>query len=244
LQPRSEPRLSRVHSLTKRAADPSVAVMAEAATVQKPRGGGRPRNEATRQLILATTLELLKRETLQAISIEAIAKEAGVSKATIYRWWTSKAAIVIDAFIEHHIVRTPLRRDLPPGEAIADHMRHLIEQYSGWPGRVVAQILGESQSDPSIAREFRERFHYGRRAVVRETLEEWRRSGAIDRGTNIEMLMDVLYAPIYMRLLVGHAPLDEKFATELPAFVYGLLGAPLPKASIKQKKKVSRAQKA
>jgi AcrR family transcriptional regulator len=213
--------------------------MPEAVDLQKPRAVGRPRNEATRKLILMTTMELLKKETLQSISIEAIAKAAGVSKATIYRWWTSKAAIVIDAFIEHHIVRTPMRRDLPPGEAIAEHMRHLIEQYSGWPGHVVAQIIGEAQSDPSIGREFRERFHYGRRAVVREALEEWRRSGAIDRDTNVEMLMDVLYAPIYMRLLVGHAPLDAQFATELPAFVYGLLGAPLPKASAKKKKRAA-----
>src|SRR5262245_24160005 len=123
------------------------------AVLERPRAGGRPRNEATRLLILRTTLELLRKETLQAITIEAIAKAAGVSKATIYRWWSSKTAIVIDAFIEHHIVRTPMRHDLPPGEAIVDHMRHLIEQYSGWPGQIVAQIVGEAQSDPSIRRE-------------------------------------------------------------------------------------------
>ncbi|HWI85420.1 MAG TPA: TetR/AcrR family transcriptional regulator [Sphingomonas sp.] len=205
--------------------------MEDIATVSKPRGGGRPRSEATRRLILTTTLKLLENETLQSITIEAIAKEAGVSKATIYRWWDSKASIVIEAFIEHHIVKTPMRRDIPPGEAVVDHLRHLIEQYSGFPGRIVAQILSEGQSDPVIAREFRERFHYGRRAIVRETMEEWRRSGDIDPSTNVEMLMDVLYAPVYMRLLLGHAPLDEKFAEDLPAFVYGLLGAKLPKSS-------------
>jgi AcrR family transcriptional regulator len=201
---------------------------AKATDVDKPRAGGRPRNEATRVLILKTALELLRTETLQAITIEAIAKAAGVSKATIYRWWTSKASIVIDAFIEHHIVRTPMRHDLPPGEAIADHMRHLIEQYSGWPGQIVAQIIGEAQSQPSIGREFRERFHYGRRAVVREAIERWRVSGQIDRNIDIEMLMDILYSPIYMRLLVGHAPLDDKFATQLPNFVFGLLNIPPP----------------
>lgn len=197
----------------------------------KARGGGRPRNEATRRLILSTTLELLRTETLQSITIEAIAKAAGVGKATIYRWWNSKAAIVIDAFIEHHLVRTPMRRDLPPGAAIADHHRHLVEQYTGLPGRIVAQILAEAQSDPAIAREFRERFHYGRRAVVRETVEEWRRSGEIPQDINVEMLMDVLYAPIYMRLILGHAPLDDRFSAELVSFIYGLLGAPDPNRS-------------
>jgi AcrR family transcriptional regulator len=199
--------------------------------LEKMRTAGRPRNEATRRLILRTALELLQHETLQAITIEAIAKAAGVSKATIYRWWTSKAAIVIEAFIEHHIVRTPMRQDVPPGEAIAEHMRHLVEQYSGWPGHIVAQIIGEAQSDPSIGREFRERFHYGRRAVVREAMEQWRRSGDIDNDTDIEALMDVLYAPIYMRLLVGHAPLDDKFVKQHVAFVYKLLGASSPRGS-------------
>ena len=210
---------------------------AKVTEIERPKAGGRPRNEATRLLILRTALELLKKQTLQSITIEAIAKAAGVSKATIYRWWTSKASIVIDAFIEHHIVRTPMRHDLPPGEAIVDHMQHLIEQYSGWPGQIVAQIIGEAQSQPTIGREFRERFHYGRRAVVREALEKWRTSGEIDRNIDIEMLMDVLYSPIYMRLLVGHAPLDEKFAVQLPAFVFGLLNAPVPQR-LRSKKRV------
>jgi AcrR family transcriptional regulator len=210
---------------------------AKVTEIERPKAGGRPRNEATRLLILRTALDLLKKATLQSITIEAIAKAAGVSKATIYRWWTSKASIVIDAFIEHHIVRTPMRHDLPPGEAIVDHMQHLIEQYSGWPGQIVAQIIGEAQSQPTIGREFRERFHYGRRAVVREALEKWRTSGEIDRNIDIEMLMDVLYSPIYMRLLVGHAPLDEKFADQLPAFVFGLLNAPVPQR-LRSKKRV------
>lgn len=193
--------------------------------MEKPRGGGRPRNEESRKQILASTLDLLRTEPLQAITIEGIASAAGVSKTTIYRWWNSKASIVIDAFIEHHIVKTPMRRDLPPGEAVMDHMRTLAEQYAGWPGRVVSQIIGEAQSDPSIGREFRERFHYGRRAIAREVVEQWRASGDIDPKTNVEMLMDVIYAPIYMRLLLGHAPLDDKFVTEYQAYVNGLLQA-------------------
>lgn len=199
---------------------------------EKPRSAGRPRSEETRRLILKSALFLLEKETLQGITIEAIAKSAGVSKATIYRWWDSKALIVIDAFIEHHVIRTPMRRDLPPGESIAQHMRSLVEQYSGWGGRIVAQIIAEAQSDPAIGREFRERFHYGRRAVVREVLDEWRRTGEIDPGTDIEMLMDVLYSPIYMRLLVGHAPLNDRFIEDLLGYLIPLLkGGPSHQAS-------------
>ena len=66
------------------------------------------------------------------------AKTAGVSKATICRWWSSKAEIVDE---RHHV---------PTGQTIAEYLNHLGEQYAGWPGRIVAKILGEAQSDPSI----------------------------------------------------------------------------------------------
>lgn len=191
-------------------------------------GVGRPRNEVTRKLILRTTLELLKTDTLQSISIEAIAREAGVSKATIYRWWDSKGLIVIDAFIENHLVRTPMRRDVPPGQAIAEHFVHLVEQFSGWSGRLVAQILADAQANPIIGEQFRERFHYGRRAVVSEMLAAWKKSGDLKTDADNELLMDLIYSPIYMRLMVGQAPLTRQFAISYLSLVYSLLGAQQP----------------
>ena len=179
------------------------------ATQALPRRAGRPRSETTRHSILRATLHLLEDTTVQSLTIEAIAREAGVGKATIYRWWDSKALVVIDAFVEHHIVRTPMSSDLPPAEALAIHFSALVREYAGWSGRIVAQIIAEGQSDPTVLREFRERFHYGRRAVVREVLEQWRRGGSIPAPADIEVLADLIYAPVYMRLLLGHSPLDE-----------------------------------
>ncbi|WP_322086951.1 TetR/AcrR family transcriptional regulator [Burkholderia sp. BCC1999] len=193
------------------------------------RGVGRPRSEETRTQILAATVRLLQNNTIQSISIEAIAREAGVGKATIYRWWDSKALVVIDAFMEHHIVKTPMPHDLPPGEAIAAHLMSLIREYSGWSGWIVAQIIAEGQADPAVLREFRERFHYGRRALVREMLDAWRSSSRIPVPPNIETLAELLYAPVYMRLLVGNGPLDEHFAREHISYVYTLLGVEVPK---------------
>ncbi len=141
------------------------------------------------------TIHLLEDGTVQSLTIEAIAREAGVGKATIYRWWDSKALVVIDAFIEHHIVRTPMPRDLPPADALAIHFAALVREYAGWSGRIVAQIIAEGQADPAVLREFRERFHYGRRAVVREVLEQWRREGSIPAPSDIEVLSDLIYAP-------------------------------------------------
>ncbi|HET9866578.1 MAG TPA: TetR/AcrR family transcriptional regulator, partial [Nitrospira sp.] len=190
---------------------------------EKPsRGGGRPRSEATRKAILTATLKLLHSESIQAITIEAIAREAGVSKATIYRWWQSKASVVIDAFIEHHIVHTPMRHDIHPAEALLAHWRLFAQQYAGWPGRIVAQILAEGQSDVEVQREFRERFYYGRRGVVREVLEKLRNAMPSALPFDSELFMDMLYSPVYMRLFWGYGPIDEKFIKEFPIELFRL----------------------
>ena len=193
-----------------------------------PRGVGRPRSEGRRTQILAATVRLLETRTVQSISIEAIAREAGVGKATIYRWWDSKARVVIDAFMEHHVVKTPMPRNLAPGLAIASHLLSLVHEYAGWSGRIVAQIIAEGQADPAVLREFRERFHYGRRALVREMLEEWRVVDHIRAPGNLETLAELLYAPVYMRLLLGSGPLDDRFAQEHINYVYTLVGAAPP----------------
>lgn len=189
---------------------------------------GRPRDQESRKKTLESTLILLETRSLKDITIESIAAHAGVSKVTIYRWWSSKVLLVIDAFMEAHLVRTPMDQSLPPGGRLAKHIITLAEQYAGFPGQVVAQIIGEGQHTPAILREFRERFHYGRRAVVREVLEEWRQSGDISSDTNIEALMDLLYAPIYMRLLLRHAPLDQSFAFQHIISTYTILGVKIP----------------
>lgn len=191
---------------------------------RKPRGGGRPRSEATRRSILSATLTLLKSESVQSITVEAIAREAGVSKATIYRWWTSKTSVVIDAFIENHIVHTPMLYDVHPAEALILHWRALAEQYRGLPGRIVAQILAEGQSDAEIIREFRQRFLYGRRAVVREVVEHLNKINPMPAGVGSEIFMDLLYAAIYMRLLWGHAPIDDEFIQNYPLTVLQSVG--------------------
>jgi AcrR family transcriptional regulator len=188
------------------------------------RGGGRPRSELTRKSILSATLKLLETESIQAITIEAIAREAGVSKATIYRWWQSKASVVIDAFIENHLMRTPMRHDIHPAEALLEHWRLFAKQYSGWAGRIVAQILAEGQSDREIQREFRERFYYGRRAVVREVFENLRKSVPALAKVESELLMDMFYSAVYMRLFWGYAPIDDKFIEEFPVEVFRLVG--------------------
>lgn len=193
--------------------------------VQSKRSPGRMRSETARIAILGATLSLLETRSLQQITIEAIAKAAGVGKATIYRWWPSKVSVVIDAFVQNYIVQTPMPKGVSCREAITAHVHRMVQQYSGRGGRLVAQILGEGQSDPEVLREFRERFFDGRRALVRDVIEEGRRNGEFRMDVESEFLMDMVYSPVYFRLIMGHLPLSQEFADELAESTMALLCA-------------------
>ena len=177
------------------------------------------RSEASRLSILDATLRLLDNDkmTVKSLSIEAIAKEAGVGKTTIYRWWPSKAAVVIDAFMENHLLHTPVRTDVPVREALAIHLRSLIRQYAGTPGRLVSQILAESQYDPEIRAMFRERFFDDRYEAIIQLVQRGVDDGELSRDIDARTLSEMLYAPVYHRLLIGHRPLDDQFADDLIA---------------------------
>ncbi|BCW44837.1 TetR family transcriptional regulator [Arthrobacter sp. StoSoilB5] len=148
--------------------------------------------------------------SVQKLSIERIAREAGVSKTTIYRWWPSKAAVVIDTFLDNHVARTPIREDVPAIEAVREHLASLAEIYAGGEGRLVAQLIAECQDDPATMVEFKERFWTPRsRAViqlVRRAMEEGSMRGDLDP----ELMTELLYSPIYFRLLLRTGALDAE----------------------------------
>jgi AcrR family transcriptional regulator len=195
------------------------------------------RSEASRRSILDATLRLLEDEnmTVKALSIEAIAREAGVGKTTIYRWWPSKSAVVIDAFMENHLVHTPVRTDVPVREALESHLRSLIRQYAGPPGRLVAQILAESQYDPDTQATFRERFFADRYRAIVELVQRGIDNGELSPNIDPGLFSEMLYAPVYQRLLTGHRPLSRTLAKSLVNQAFEL-GAGAPKARTRKRR--------
>jgi AcrR family transcriptional regulator len=195
----------------------------ETEEIERPRPG-RPRSETARQAILAATLELLQTTSVRAITIDAIARQANVGKPTIYRWWSTKVALVLEAFMTSMLPHTPIRRNVPAAEALRNHMRLLARQYAGIHGRVVAEVIGESQSEPEILKAFHEQFFSHRREAVRALIEQGKAAGEFDATTDTETALDMLYGPIYFRLLVKHAPLDAKFVDQVAVRVLAVLG--------------------
>jgi AcrR family transcriptional regulator len=177
---------------------------------------GRPRSEESKAAILEATWELLKTTSLRDLSIEAIARQSGVGKTTIYRWWPSKVAVVMDAFVENVLTVTSFPENLSAAEAIAQQMTSLVQAFSGEYGRIVAQIIAEGQADPAALASYRDRFIYPRRAAAKAIIQQGIENGEFDSSLDPELAIDILYGAIYFRLLVGHLPLDRQFAEELP----------------------------
>src|SRR5271169_3564011 len=181
---------------------------------------GRPRSEESRQSILRSTLKLLKSEGKFAeLSIEAIAADANVGKTTVYRWWPTKAALVADAFFAsaEEELRFPntgsVQRDM------SLQMRRVIRIFRSDRGKVVAALLAGGQSDPELLEAFRERFLWPKRRQAYQTLQRGIDRGELPMGSDLDLILDSLYGPIYMRFLIRHDKLDENFADEICGLV-------------------------
>jgi AcrR family transcriptional regulator len=189
------------------------------------RSPGRPRSERAHRAILQAANELLEREGFAAVTMEAIAERAGVSKATIYRWWPNRAAVVMDGFLSTVSSEVPFPHTGHAREDLRIHMCRLAEAFSGKMGRTVAALIAEGQTDPELAEALRSRWLSVRRAEAREILELGIERGELRNDIDLEVAVDVLYGPIYYRMLVGHAPLEGDFANALADHIFSGLAA-------------------
>ena len=184
------------------------------------RGAGRPRSARARQAILTTALRLVKQEGFSALTIEGIAREAGVGKPTIYRWWPSKGAIVFDALQQHAQQALPVPPDGPLAERLEVWLKAVFKVLNEDMGKVVRGLMAEAQRDPVFATYFRTEFILVRRQPLLALLHEGLKRGELPADMDSEVMADLIYGAMWYRLLTQHAPLDEKFAHDI---VYTLL---------------------
>lgn len=175
------------------------------------RGPGRPRSDEARQAILSSTLTLLQSEGFDKLSIEGIAEHAGVGKATVYRWWPNKAALVIEAFLERIQPELSFPRNASVREAIHQQMRRLIRLMRGEFGNILAVIIGAGQSQPEMIKAIQKYWIAPRRKEARELVVQAQERGEIRSDLSADTILDILYGPLYFRLLIGHGPVDCQF---------------------------------
>ena len=194
-------------------------LLAAESTNNGRRAPGRPRSEQARQAILRTTLKLLGKNGFSEFKIEEVAARASVGKATVYRWWPDKGSLIADAFASS---TTRKLRFPDTGSVYTDmsqQMRQLVKVFRSRRGRIVSAILAAGQSDKDLIEAFRERFLWPRRREAYRTLRSAIARGELRKETDLDLLLDSLYGPIYMRFLLQHDRLNPEFVDHLCALV-------------------------
>ena len=159
-------------------------------------------------------------------SVELIAAKAGVAKTTLYRRWPNKAAVVMDAFM----MRVGEGTTFPPAklntERIHMQMRAMAKVFRSKDGALVKALLAESQFDAELAAAFRERWTLPRRQMAAIVFKDAVHAGELRPKIDIEVAIDLLYAPLYYRLQMGVGQLSNSYVDTL--FRNGLKGLSSP----------------
>jgi AcrR family transcriptional regulator len=167
----------------------------------------RPASAHAHEAVLCTALKLISDRGIEGTSVDDIAEVSGVSKATIYKHWTNKEALCIEAI-------SRLKCDIPtfdsddPRSDITQLLKHLArtkrpEAFS----RIWPRVMGYAASNPAFAKAFRARLTDGRRAQLTELLQRAMAKGQLNAGLDIDVATDLLLGPIlYRRFMQASVP--------------------------------------
>lgn len=176
---------------------------------------GRTRDEDARVRILDAAFELVGARSPGQVTINEIAEAADVAKQTIYRWWPSRTAVILDALVEGTMRATPFRESERPRDDFEHHLGAVIELFNSPTGSIIRELVAESQSDPTIAEEFRERFWGPRRVLSLARLQRAIHQGQVRADVDAELVLDAIYGPLWVRLMIGHRPMAPGDARRL-----------------------------
>ena len=156
-----------------------------------------------------------------ATGVDGIAARAGVSRTTVYKWWPSAAAVLLEGLVE----RTGGTLDAPPSsttrEALSHYLEQLVKLVRDTPaGALLRGLTAASGTDPIVGRALIVDWLAPRRGIVVRLLIEGVRRGDLRPGLDFEVVADVLFAPIYYRLMYEHQPLTDRLADEIIAMTW------------------------
>ena len=167
------------------------------------------RSERARQAILQAAFDLCRENGFAATTMEGIAKRAGVGKQTIYRWWPSKAAVLHEALNEMAGTASGFPDTGDVYADLRDQMTRVVELLTADGFQAVyAGMIAATQSDDAVSRSFLDTMIEPRVQACRERLERAREQGQLRADADLDDVIELLYAPMYYRLLLRTRPLS------------------------------------
>lgn len=182
-----------------------------------------PRGERARQRVLRAALEVLADQGLPGLTMEAVARRAGASKATVYRHWASPAAMLVDAMeLVSQPFPTPAYRQLRTD--LIELVSMLEDQVSHQPfARLMAAFIDAAERDPALWN-LHAQLTERRREPLRLVLDEACSRGEIPAETDLELVLDLLIGPAFYRRFVAHGAFQRDYATAIVDHVLAAIG--------------------
>ncbi|KUJ37190.1 TetR family transcriptional regulator [Streptomyces albus subsp. albus] len=172
-------------------------------TLPAPRPPGRPRSAAADTAIIETVLRLLEGgTTIGELSMERIAREAGVGKATVYRRWPGKEALMLDVM---RSLDEP--NPVPAGDSVRDDLvtvvefirrRALAKRHSA----IMRAVVGHVKDHPDLWREYHDTVIQGRRETLFTVLRRGMERGEIRADEDIQLIADLFVGPMLSRAML------------------------------------------
>ena len=180
---------------------------------------GRPRSESSRVAILEAAYGFVKAKPVGSISTLEIARKAGVSTATIYRWWPTKEALLLDAFLSKSENELVLKQKSSPLESLKEYVLQVGKSFTGESGIVAARLLAAIQDNAVLRKEFLERVYSPRDKEFRATVKKAIRMGQLAADTEVKVFLESIFGPLILRLLLRHERIDRAYVISVFAHV-------------------------
>jgi AcrR family transcriptional regulator len=164
---------------------------------------GRPRSEKTRKAILKAAFRLLRKDGFEAVSNQQIALEAGVSTATLYRWWKNKEAILLDAYLETTRELLPYGKRGSPLARLRSYTIRIAGFLKSEDGRVFLRLMLAIQDSPALRHAFYEDVFLPRRAEGCEVVREAIAAGELPETVEPDLIINLLIGPQILPALLG-----------------------------------------
>jgi AcrR family transcriptional regulator len=178
---------------------------------------GRPPSEAaaSHRAIMDAVYSLLQKKSVRDLTMEGVARRARVGKPTLYKWWPTKAALVLAMLCERMAPNLEKPTVLTAEESLHFRVRRLIDAFNGPFGRIVAGLIAEGQSEPAVLQEFFDRWVSPRRNATIADLQRGKKAKELRSETEPELLNDAIFGAIYYRFLLRSGPLTRRFGEVL-----------------------------
>jgi AcrR family transcriptional regulator len=178
---------------------------------------GRPPSEmaASHTAIMDTVYALLQEKSVRDLTVEEVARRAKVGKPTLYKWWPTKANLVLAMLCERMAPKLEKSTVLTAEESLRFRVRRLIDAFNGPFGKIVAGLIAEGQSEPAVLQEFFARWVSPRRNATIADLQRGKDAGELRSETEPELVNDAIFGAVYYRFLLRSGPLTRRFGDDL-----------------------------